>query len=778
MTYIILFLSFVFLLFLIWYLASTVETNRRWVALSLIASLMAICFISLKPTEEAKKSEGMPWPIAIRPGIDIRGGTQFMVELKGKPTPEALDQAVEVLRRRLDRFGVAEAILQPIGANRISVQVPGIAEKEKNGFRSQLERVAKLEFSLVHPQNYQLLGQIERGEEELPFDYVSLPLLNHDSKGNKTVRKILVKKRASMSGKHVTNAFRSAGRMGLPEVIIKFDSEGKKKFGDLTAANEGKQMAIILDGEVYSAPNIREPIYGGSCSISGGSMTPLEAEELASVLENPLDTPVEIVDERGVDPTLGKASIKAGFHAAIIGFCLVMGFMVFYYRRAGLFSALALILNLVILLGLLAQFGATLTLPGVAGIILTIGMAVDANVLIFERIREEINAGKPVRHAIRAGFDKAFSSILDANITTIIAAAILFLQGSGAIQGFAVVLCLGIISSLFAALIITRSCFDWAFHWKPQGKLSMMRFFDKISFDYMGKRMVTFVASAIVTVICASTWYLKGDNAYGVDFAGGDLLTLEFEQKVPDDTLHQAKGVAGATIQYQKSSGATEKDEILTVKAPVDQAEVIQKNLEDAFPNAGFKRLSLDKVKPAIGEEFKTKAAVALALGLVGIFLYITVRFEASFAIGAIVALIHDVIITLGAFTLMGHQFSLTTVGAILTVAGYSINDTIVVFDRIREGLRTDSRTPLAEVMNTCINATLSRTFLTSFTTFIAVFALFIFGGFVIHDFAIMLMVGIFVGTYSSIFIASPLVLLFGAKAKREAARDPSVSPA
>jgi SecD/SecF fusion protein len=419
---------------------------------------------------------------------------------------------------------------------------------------------------------------------------------------------------------------------------------------------------------------------------------------------------------------------------------------------------------MLILLGLLAQFGFTLTMPGVAGIILTIGIGVDANVLIFERIREELAHHTDLYHAIRAGFNKAFSSILDANVTTIIASIMLFWQGTGAIQGFAITLTLGVLSSLFAALIVSRTCFDWLEATSKLKSLSMMQLISNTRIPFMGMKWGAAVLSLFLILLSVFAFKSRGDKAYGVDFEGGDLLTMSFSQKVSDEEIRGALEGVEAVPQYQKD--AKDASEVLTIRTPFEKGELAEKALQQKFPQAEFKRLQLDKVSAVIGSEFRVKAATALGLGMIGIFIYVMLRFEMAYAIGAIVSILHDIVITIGIYVLCGHELSLVTIGALLTIAGYSINDTIIVFDRIREHLRHDSRTPLAEVFNHAINATLSRTMLTSGTTLLAVLALYFFGGIVIHDFAAMLVMGIFVGTYSSIFIATPVVLLFG-KVKR-----------
>jgi SecD/SecF fusion protein len=773
MNIVILILCLAFLGAFIWYLATVTERHRLWAACTLTLLALGICAISLFVFDKSKKRAG-DWPVNIKPGLDLSGGTQFTLQLAGKPSSNALDQAVEVIRKRIDIGGVSEPVIQPTGDNRILVQIPGINESNKGQYRQTLERVAKLEFRMVHPQSEALLADSVTNKTELPFDYEILVQQDRQKDGAIVKSSLLVKKRAAMSGKYVKSAWRSIDEFGRPEVIIDFDSQGKEIFGKLTSENVGQRMAIVLDGAVYSSPGIRQPILTGNCQISGGNMTAQEAEELSSVLENPLETPVSIVDERGVDPTLGAASVRSGFIAAVVGFSLVVLLMLVYYRLAGFFSVVALVLNLFILLGLLAQFGFTLTLPGLAGLILSMGMAVDANVLIYERIREELDLGKPLFAAVNAGFDRAFSSIMDANVTTLIATIILFWQASGAIQGFAVVLTLGVLASLFTALIATRACFDFSLKNANLTKLTMLRMLDKCSLPFIQHRTKALVFSALLLLVSVFAVINKGDKAYGVDFIGGDMLVLSFQEKIQDDQIRRASAVQEVLVQYQRNF--SDNTEVLNIRVPFGQGELVEKRLMEAFPQAGFTRLQLDKVQAIIGNEFKQKAIFALVLGIIGIFIYIMIRFETAFAVGAIIAVIHDVVVSIGLFVLMGHELSLVTVGAVLTLAGYSINDTVVVFDRIREGLKHDSRTPLADIMNQSINATLSRTLLTAGTTLLATMALYFFGGSVINDFALILILGIVIGTYSSIFIASPIVLMFGNRARKSLQESASVT--
>jgi SecD/SecF fusion protein len=748
-------LSLVFFVLFIGYFLTTETRKRMRLSVFLTLTLTALCLTSL-----FAKDETGAWKVKIKPGLDLRGGTQFLLELAGSTGQGTLDQAVEVIRKRVDSVGVAEPVIQPVGQNRIIVQIPGVSEADKASYRRQLERVAKLEFTLVHERSDELVGD-GKTKPQIPID--SQLLMLRDRQPNGTVKEfpIVVKRRTEISGKSVANAFRSVDQLGRAVVIIEFNPEGRKKFGNLTEQNIGRRLAVILDGEVYSAPVIRSAIYG-SCEISGGNMSSVEAEELASVLKNPLENPVSIIDERGVDPSLGASSVQSGFRAGWVSLVAVGLFVLLYYRWLGLVSVFGLALNILILLGLLAQFGFTLTLPGLAGLILTIGIGVDANVLVFERIREELVHHRTALEAVGSGFQRAFSSILDANVTTVIAAAILFWQGSGPVQGFATVLCLGIFSSMFAALIISRTGAEWLAEKGGRGSLHMMRLFENCKINFLGFRGPAFILSGLLLGAGLVTVVIKGEKVLGVDFTGGDLVTFSFQEKVDDGKIRSSLGSMAEVVQYQRSPVGGQ--EVLSLRTAFGMGEKAGETLAKDFPQAKFQQLQLDKVAGVVGNELKQKALIALILGMIAIFFYTTWRFETSFAIGAIVALLHDVLISLGIFALLGRELSLPMVGAILAVAGYSINDTIVIFDRIREFFRGGVGADRAEVMNLAINQTLSRTLLTSGTTFLAVLVLFLLGGRVINDFSLILLIGIVVGTYSSIFIASPIVLLFGRK--------------
>ncbi|MGC8991189.1 MAG: protein translocase subunit SecD, partial [Verrucomicrobiia bacterium] len=405
----------------------------------------------------------------IKLGLDLQGGTSFLVSMDTNrlanvaDKAHALEQAVEVLRKRVDRFGVAEPILQPQGENRILIQLPGLSDADKESAKNTIKKAAFLEFRLVHPESDELVRQ---GIIEPGYELLREKRRKRDRTGepdSQIERVYLVKKgpEKGLTGKYVERSGVFADPVtGMPKISLRFNSEGAALFADITRENVGRLLAIVLDGELYSAPRINEPILGGSCEISG-DFDIREAYELANVLQNPLEAPVQLEEERSVDPSLGRDAIQSGIKASIIGAASVVVFMVVYYLFAGLVANVALLLNIIILLGVMCSLGTTLTVPGIAGIVLTIGMAVDANVLVYERIREELAAGKSVRGALASGYSKAFGTILDSNLTTLISSIILIFKGTGPVKGFGVTLTIGLIVNMFTSLVVTRLVFDW-----------------------------------------------------------------------------------------------------------------------------------------------------------------------------------------------------------------------------------------------------------------------------------------------------------------------------
>ncbi len=704
------------------------------------------------------------WPPEkkIRLGLDIKGGTSFLIRLVGgdkEVNKGMLDQAVEVIRKRVDYFGSGEPIISPVGKDRILVQIPGLDTAKIQEARDQLSRVAKLEFRLVYPDNGERLRANDEGKEVIPPEYrIESYTLRTEGNEKPRVERLLVKKKADLGGDRVSASHAYFGNEGWT-VQLKFDSDGAKKFGQITEQYKGHRFAIVLDGVIQSAPVIRDAIYGGDAIITG-KFDEKEARGLASVLENPLQTPVSIEEERSVSPTLGMDSIRASIIAGLMGLAITLVCVLVYYRFSGLAADFVLIINLVLLLGAfkLVPGGVVLTLPGIAGIILTIGLAVDANVLIYERLREEMALGKSLKIALRTAYEKAFSSIFDANVTTLITAAILFFMASGPVKGFAISLTLGIMASLFTALIVGRNFLSWFVDTGRLKRISMLHLISSKNINFLGKGLLACMCSLALILAGAGAFYVRGEKNFGVDFRGGDLITMSAPNKIDIGQVRDALkpiGFADASIQESAQGGKS----YITVRTPLNTSDKVEKQIIQAMPNAAFKVEGSERVGALVGGELARNSLVALGLGILGILIFVTFRFELSFAVGAIVALLHDVIITVGVFALMGRELTLTMVGAVLTIAGYSINDTIVVYDRIREGLASGRRGTIEQIMNESINQTLSRTILTSTVTLIPILCLFLFGGAVLRDFSLAIIIGVAVGTYSSIFIASPIVL-------------------
>ena len=732
-----------------WYFATDHGARKRILATALMVLLVIFSLVTIYPPQKK-----------IQLGLDIQGGTSFLIRLVGgdkEITPQMLEQAVEVIRKRVDYFGGGEPIISPVGKDRILVQIPGLSTEKIEEARQQLSRVAKLEFRIVYPDNGQRLQAIDAGTEVIPPEYKIEIYKPHPDEGKKPQEeRLLVKKKADLGGEHVTEAHAGYGNEGW-EVSLNFDGEGAKLFGKITEAHVNHRFAVVLDGVIQSAPNIREAIYGGSARISG-KFGEQEARSLASVLENPLQTPVSIEEERSVSPTLGLDSIRASIIAGLIGLALTLVCVMIYYKFAGLIANLALLVNIILLIGALTMFNFVLTLPGIAGIILTIGIAVDASVLIYERLREELALGKSLKIAVQAAYDKAFSSIFDANVTTLITAAILFWKASGPVKGFAISLSLGILASLFTALIVGRNALGWFVDTGRIKRISMLHLISSHNINFLGKGFLACMCSLALIIAGATAFYVRGDKNFGVDFRGGDLITLSSTQAVSVHDVRQALEpihLGEALIQQSAQGGKN----YITIRSAVNTSEAIEKQVAKALPQAEFKVERSERVGALVGGELAKTSLWALAFGILGILIFVTFRFELSFAVGAIVAVLHDVIITVGVFSLLGRELTLTMVGAVLTIAGYSINDTIVVYDRIREGLASGKRGTIEQIMNDSINQTLSRTILTSTVTLIPILCLFFLGGSVLRDFALAIIVGVVVGTYSSIFIASPIVL-------------------
>src|SRR5881398_1726780 len=732
-----------------WYFATDQGPRKRLLATTLMVLLVVFSVAAIWPPQKK---------IAL--GLDIQGGTSFLIRLvpgDKQITKGMLEQAVEVIRKRIDTFGGGEPIISPVGGDRILVQIPGLDTAKIQEARDQLSRVAKLEFRLVYPDGGERLRAIDASKEVIPPEY-RIEVYKHPAEGNEkpTEERLLVKKKADLGGDRVSSSHAYFGQEGWT-VQLKFDSEGAKRFGEITEKFKGYRFAIVLDGVIQSAPVIRDAIYGGDAVITG-KFGEQEARGLASVLENPLQTPVSIEEERSVSPTLGMDSIRASVMAGLMGLAVTLVCVLIYYRLPGLVANLALLVNLVLLIGALTMFRFVLTLPGIAGIILTIGLSVDANVLIYERLREEMALGKSLKVALETAYEKAFSSIFDANVTTLITAAILFWKATGPVKGFAISLTLGILASLFTALIVGRSCLGWLVDTGRVKRVSMLHLISAQNINFLGKGFIACMCSLALLLAGAGAFYKRGERNFGVDFRGGDLITLSAPGKIDIGQVRGALkpiGLADASIQESTQVGRS----YITIRTPLNTSDRVEKQVMQTLPSSGFRVEGSVRVGALVGGELAKNSLIALGLGILGILIFVTFRFELSFAVGAIVALLHDVLMTVGVFALFGRELTLTIVGAVLTVAGYSINDTIVVYDRIREGLASGRRGTIEEIMNSSINQTLSRTILTSTVTLIPILCLFLLGGAVLRDFSLAIIIGVVVGTYSSIFIASPIVL-------------------
>jgi SecD/SecF fusion protein len=608
----------------------------------------------------------------------------------------------------------------------------------------------------------------------------------------------------AMSGKYVTDA-----RVGTDpytsefEVNMSMNSEGAKRWANLTRENVGEAIAIVLDGLVYSAPTVSEEIKGGSSSISG-SFTQAEAEDLANILKSgKMPARARIESSEVIGPSLGAESVRDGLNSFLIAFVVVLAYMIFYYsRRAGLVADIALMANMFFLMGVLASLQAVLTLPGIAGIVLTIGMSVDANVLIYERIREEITAGKNLKTAVKDGYRNAYSAIFDSQITTFLTGLILFFFGTGPIKGFATTLVIGILTSLFTAIVLTRLIYE---HMLSRGRnitfdTSLTRnAFKNAHIDFMGLRKIFYVISGALILAGAVSLATRGLNL-GVDFSGGRNYVVAFKHDVqtqdvardleavfgeaPSVITYGEKSTVRITTKYMIEDDSPEVDSIIKaqmfegLKSYLDQGATV-----NDFLNSQEYIISSHKVGPTIAGDIKRAAVIVVFASLLIIFLYILLRFRNwQFGLGAVAALMHDVMIVIGLFSLLHGfmPFSLeldqSFIAAILTVVGYSINDTVVVFDRIREYLGLQRKRERGEVFNAALNSTLSRTFSTSLSTFFVILAIFLFGGDVIRGFTFALLIGIVVGTYSSLFIATPIV--FDSVKKDSALRMPRAASA
>ena len=820
------------------------KEKMKWL---LLLVLTALSLWVVLPDHVLKMRQPLPTDKKkITLGLDLAGGLRYVLEVDQSKLgtlslKKAQEQAIEVIRNRIDSMGVAEPNIQAEGADRIVVELPGLGSKDRDRALGNIQGVAYLEFRMVHKDNTALIRQLferhqlpdgfkpitvedpgagghYRGGEYLlrdrtkdgtnteeavraavttfkvPPGYEML-LEKNVINGQTLYQPYYISKKAEIEGSNLRSAGYEYDQLNRPYVTLQLDKDSARKFWNLTKRysargsenvdqNIPRYLAIVLDGNVISAPHLEDEIPNGQAIIRG-NFTFAEAQDLSLVLRSgALPARVKVIEERVVDPALGADSIAAGKTATIIGCLAVVIFMAGYYFLAGLIANFALIWNVVLLPSALLLIGAvlqmfdpstasgglhlpTLTLPGIAGIVLTIGMAVDANVLIYERMREEQNLGKDLKSVITAGYHKAFSAIFDSNVTTLFSAFILFWLGSGAIRGFAVTLAAGIVLSMYTALVVTRMVFNVLAEYTNLKRIHMLELFKKVpSINFIGAWKYCAILSGVVILGSWAVTLHQGKKVLGVEFAGGATLGFQFKQEVPTDKIRAAVAAAGikdAVIQYQAETtvqaGVAAKR--LQINTSVEESDKVISTVQDAFKQQGYQLVKRDSIGPKMSYELAQRSLYAVLISLVLMAIYIAIRFEFPYAVGAIMSLLHDVLVAVGVYCVLGEQLNMSIVAAVLTIIGYSVNDTIVIFDRIRENVKLARGKSYREIANEAINLSLSRTILTSGVTMLSVLALFLFGGGELRSLTLCLLIGMTAGVYSTIYVATPFVLLF-----------------
>jgi SecD/SecF fusion protein len=743
-------------------------------------------------------------------GLDLQGGVSFTLKVdptgaeSGEKTAgdkssvshaDMVNQALQVMEQRVNQFGVAEPVLRPVGDLSLEIQLPGEDAANNPDVIDSLKKPAKLEFRQVHRTERPSETEREHSLRSLPVDpmlgsasaistYEVLAIRDVDSKTSEVrVTRYYVRKAADATGKIIKSA---SGRSddGISFYVdMKFTDEGSKKFGDLTAKiAEGNsrsvgQLAIVLDGKLQSAPTVREAIRSTGATITG-SFSREEAVDLANVLNNPLEFPLIIQDVTSVGPSLAKDAQGKSVVASLVAVGLVIFFMVGFYVWGGFIAILGMILNLLMILGAMAYFGATITLPGVAALVLTLGMAVDANILIFERVREEAALGKDRSVALREGYARATWTIIDANLTTLLTALILVFMGSGPIRGFGITLTIGIFTTVFTSLVTCRGLQELALSRGVMTRVFGLPVFKPtLQIPFLNYARIAFIASWLIIGLGLTQLAIKGKEAFGKDFRGGESALVALAPGAAVDTgkiaaLAASIGLADTTVTVQTPVGGGEptlrieteltkdksKGEFANVAAIVGAIQAkTPEILKDRAASVDKLMLSKEAIGGSVSSELRSNAVWSVILALLGIGLYVSLRFETGFGVAAMVATLHDVLLTIALFVAFGGQFNATLIAAILLIIGYSINDTIVVFDRIREELQANPGRELRDVIHFAINRTLSRTTLTAATVFLCAVALWAFGAGDVRLYGEIFIYGVLTGTFSSIFIASPV---------------------
>ena len=740
--------------------------------------------ISVELTDPAQKATAMAAVQKLQNNIAANFGVAGTPELAFSESPEGrivvtltpegvtarmsalVAQSMEVIRNRVDAVGTTEPTIQRQGENRVLVQVPGFDDSAR--LKELISKTARLTFHLVHPT----MSAAQADAQGVPSGYFIVP-------GAPGEQPELLNENIELGGESLTNAQPAFDQQtGRSVVSFQFDTRGAITFGQVTSANVGKRFAIVLDNQVITAPVIQQPITGGSGQISG-SFTPQSANDLAVLLRaGALPATLDVVEERSVGPSLGADSIRAGITAGAVASVLVLAFMVIAYGLFGVFANVALVLNIVLILGSLSALGATLTLPGIAGIVLTIGVAVDANVLIYERMREERRAGKSLLASLDAGFHRAWGTIIDSHLTQLIAAIVLYFLGSGPIQGFAVTLALGILTSLFTAYTVTRLFISLWYRWKrPKDvKIQHFRFIpDGTKIDFMKMSRVAIVVSILLTVGAIGLAFTKGFNL-GIDFIGGSALEVQHTTEGDADPavvreLLEPLGLGEVQVQ----SFGTPQDLLVRIQlqpgGDAEQQVAVQK-VTQTLATEDYDVRRTEAVSGTVSGELALHGTIAVLVSLGAILIYLWFRFEWQFGVAAVVTTSHDVIMTVGLFSLTGLEFNLSSIAAVLTLVGLSLNETVVISDRVRENLRKYKKLPLREIINLSINQTIVRTSLTQFTVLLALFPLVFFGGESIRGFTIAMTFGSIFGMYSSVLIGGPILIFFNLRPKADSPED------
>ncbi len=707
-------------------------------------------------------------------GLDLAGGVAITLEIDDTGS-EAIDpavqkeriaKAIEIIGQRIDDFGVAEIglvidaagepLIRPVGRNRIEIQLPDVSLRDNPDILDRLKKPARLDFRTVHPVRQPGPGV------ETPPGY-ELLTLDDDSRGTETVsEQLFVRVLPEFSGNLIAKALAQTSATGRSEVVMNLTQEGTVRFAELTSritaqGTHVSRLAIVLDGKLQSAPLVQQEISNGAVSISGGRMSDRDAIDLANVLNNPLDVPLVVKEQYEVGPSLAQAAVARGVQAAALGTTLVSAFMITFYAIGGLVAVLTLALNLLLIAGAMASLGATITLPGLAGIVLTVGMAVDANILIYERLREELAAGQPFAVANQTGFRKALATILDAHLVQLLICAIMIWLGHGPIRGFGVTLLIGVLSTLFSVLITGHLVLELLVDSNLLKKFTLRRLCGELRTDFVKFGKPAFIASWLVVVLGIAVVFQKGEKIYGVDFTGGDVVSVQFTGTPPPDTaIRQVASAHGlGNIALSTARFADGAREVLNIQTAEGQAGPVFAALQKAFPESGPQHAGQTHVGASLGRETQLNALLAVGVSMIVILLYIAFRFEFGYGVGAMVATLHDLLMTVGIFVLTGRQFNAPMVAALLCIAGYSINETVVVFDRIREELKLNPTGTLREVVNDALRKVFARTIMTASTTFLAALALFVWGGGVLRDISFTFLVGIGTSTFSAIFVAA-----------------------